>query len=175
MSKPVVLITGVSGYLGSQVALKFLKEDKFTVWGTVRSVQNPKKIEPLKQAFGDLFAQLTLKEADLENKESIMKACEGAEFIVHTASPFPIEGVKDEMVLIKPAVDGTLAVMEACLQHKIKRVVITSSVAAVICPMPADRPKDGLFDEKCWSHEKSPMIDPYYKSKTLAEKAAWDF
>lgn len=54
-SKPIVLITGVSGYLGSHVAYSFLKDGTYTVKGTVRSTKNPAKIEPLKKAFGELF------------------------------------------------------------------------------------------------------------------------
>ena len=129
---PTVLITGVSGYLGSHVAHVFLKDGGYKVIGTVRDTKNAKKIEPLRKAFGELFEKMTLVEADLEKKETILKAAEGVNFIVHTASPFPISKIKNEMELITPAVDGTLAVMEACLINKIKRVVITSSVAAVM-------------------------------------------
>jgi nucleoside-diphosphate-sugar epimerase len=67
-SKPTVLITGVSGYLGSYVCYEFLKDGNYNVVGTVRDTKNPKKIDPLKKAFGELFNQLTLVEADLDNK-----------------------------------------------------------------------------------------------------------
>jgi len=66
--KPNVLITGVSGYLGSHVALVFLKDGSYRVKGTVRDTKNQKKIDPLRKAFGDLFNNLELVEADLENK-----------------------------------------------------------------------------------------------------------
>jgi nucleoside-diphosphate-sugar epimerase len=66
--KPLVLITGVSGYLGSHVALVFLRDGSYRVRGTVRSTGNQKKIEPLRKAFGDLFDQMELVEADLTNK-----------------------------------------------------------------------------------------------------------
>ena len=75
---------------------------------------------------------MTLVEADLDNKESIMNAIQGAHFVVHTASPFPLKPPKNESDLINPAVNGTLAVMEACRAYKIKRVVITSSIASIL-------------------------------------------
>ncbi len=95
---------------------------------------------------------------------------ESSTYIVHTASPFPIENPKDENVLIKPAVEGTLAVMKAARLNKVQRVVITSSIASIF--------KTGVegqthFTENDWSDPK--ITQPYEKSKTLAEKAAWDF
>ncbi len=89
--KPVVLITGVSGYLGSHIALEFLKDGGFTVRGTVRDLNNEKKITPLRQAFSELFDQLTLVEADLEDLHSIFEAIKGSDYVVHTASPFPMK------------------------------------------------------------------------------------
>ena len=77
-------------------------------------MNKPEKIEPLKKAFGAHFEQLELVEADLCDEASIIKAAEGCTYIVHTASPFPIASPKDENELIKPAVNGTLAVMKGC-------------------------------------------------------------
>jgi len=170
-AKQKVLITGVSGFLGSHVAMKFLKNGTYQVVGTVRSVSNEAKIAPLRKAFGDLFKNLTLVEADLTDKTSIMKAAKGCDFIVHTASPLPIKAPKDENEIIRPAVDGTLAVMEACLAYKIKRVVITSS--SCVIENPAQMPEDRVFTEEMFSEPEGQQ--PYMKSKTLAEKAAWDF
>ena len=132
--KPIVTITGISGYVGAQTCLYFLKNGSFKVRGTVRSLNNPKKIEPLKRAFGEYFDQLELVEADLLDEKSMIQAMEGSTYIVHTASPFPIENPKNEDVLIKPAVEGTLAVMKAAQINKVKRVVVTSSVAAIYKP-----------------------------------------
>ncbi len=98
----------------------------------MRSLKNPKKIEPLKKAFGEYFDQLELVEADLLDENSLMKACSGSTYIVHTASPFPIENPRHEDELIKPAVEGTLAIMKAARANKVKRVVITSSIAAIM-------------------------------------------
>jgi dihydroflavonol-4-reductase len=88
---------------------------------------------------------------------------------VHTASPAPLAPPRDENELIRPAVNGTKAVMEACHANKVKRVVITSSVAAILECRPEDRPIDGLFSEKNWSNPVGDHIDGYSKSKTLAE------
>lgn len=126
-----MLITGVSGFLGTQVLKVFMEDGSYTVRGTVRDKTNEKKVKPIRTMLGDLFDQVELVNADLLNAESLMNAAEGCEYIVHTASPFPLVEPKDENELIKPAVDGTMAVMEAARKHKVKRVVITSSVASI--------------------------------------------
>lgn len=110
-----VCITGVSGYIGSWVAKTFLEDGSFKVRGTVRDPKNEAKIKPLRTAFGDsLFSKLELVAADLLDADSLSKAIAGADIVVHTASPFPIADPKDEQEVIKPAVEGTLAVMRAC-------------------------------------------------------------
>lgn len=77
---------------------------------------------------------------DLLNTESIIKAIEGADYVIHTASPFPLEQPRNEMELIEPAVTGTNAVLRGCSLSKVKRLVITSSVAAIMECLPEDRP-----------------------------------
>ena len=134
MSKPIVVITGISGYLGAQTGLCFLQNaeaEGYTVRGTVRDKENQLKVAPLKEAYGALFDQLELVNADLTDEASIIKACEGATYIIHTASPFFLENPKDPQTVIKPAVDGTLSICKAAQQNKVKRVVITSSCYAM--------------------------------------------
>ena len=111
-SKPVVTITGVSGFIGAQTALVFLKDGNYTVRGTVRSKTNEAKIAPLKAGFGEYFDQLELVEADLMNEASITAACAGSTYVVHTASP--VSFTMEEAELVKAAVDGSLTVMKAC-------------------------------------------------------------
>ena len=130
--KQRVTITGISGYLGSQVCKTFLENGGFEVRGTVRSKTNPAKIEPLKKAFGPLFEQLEVVEADLLNEQSLIDACVGADFIVHTASPFPLAEPRDENEIVKPAVEGTMAIMKAAKINKVRKVVVTSSVVAIM-------------------------------------------
>ena len=148
-----------------------MKCGKFRVRGTVRSTKNPAKLEPLEKAFGkDLYAKLELVEADLLDEQSLLKAAEGCEYIVHTASPFPIVAPSDEMELINPAVNGTLAMMKAAHKNKAKRIVITSSVAAIYKSSDATKNR---FTADDWT--EIDIASPYEKSKTLAEKAAWDY
>jgi len=91
---------------------------------------------------------------------------------VHTASPVPTGGLpKDENVLIRPAVEGTLAVLRAAHKHRVRRVVITSSLSAVLMKS-AHNIKD-RYDETDWSDLEA--CSAYDKSKTLAERAAWEF
>ena len=173
-SKPKVLITGVSGYIGSYVCKIFLEHGGFDVSGTVRSLGNVDKIQPLRDGYGeDLFSQLELVEADLMDKESIMTAAEGCEYIVHTASPVcDLSTVyENEDEIIQPAVDGTLAVMKAAQKNKVKKVVITSSTAAVAFDLESDK----IFTEEDWTDINAERLPTYLKSKTLAERAAWEF
>ena len=84
--KPLVVITGSTGYIGSHVALKFLQNGGFRVRGTTRSIK-PEKIDPLKEAFGEHFGNIEFVECDLQNEESMHKAIEGATYVVHLATP----------------------------------------------------------------------------------------
>ena len=134
-----------------------MEDGSFEVRGTVRDPTNEKKIKPLRENLPN-FDQLTLVQADLLDAESIMKAVEGADIVIHTASPFPLDNPKNEQDLIKPAVEGTLAVMRACHFHKVKRVVITSSIAAVADMKPENMPNPKIFNETHWSDITSPNI-----------------
>jgi nucleoside-diphosphate-sugar epimerase len=109
--------------------------------------------------------------ADLLEPESLEKAIEGCEYVVHTASPFPAANPKDENEIIRPAVEGTLAVLRAAHKHRVKRVVITSSVAALINQAAGEH--KSIYTEEDWTNPT--VCEPYEKSKALAEKAAWDF
>ena len=169
--KQKVVITGITGFLGSRVCDYFLKDGTFTVRGTVRDKNNEKKLAPLVKAFGDNYQLIELFEADLLNPESLDKAIEGCDYVVHTASPFPLAQPKDENVLIKPAVEGTLAVLRAAHKYRVKRVVVTSSCAAIM--QPEEQKMKELYSEEDWSDEIAQSA--YGKSKTLAERAAWNF
>jgi len=174
-----VLITGVSGYVGSQVCSYFLKDGGYTVRGTVRDKDNEARIAPLKEAFGDDFKNLELRNAELLDTESLDKAIEGADYVVHTASPFHFKTTKLEE-LLAVAVDGTLNTLKAAAKHKCKRVVITSSRAAISFGYtPENTPK--VWNDSHWSDadfltEKGLAVaGGYMLSKTLAERAAWDY
>ena len=170
-SKPLVVVTGITGFLGSHTALQFLLDGGFRVRGTVRSLANEDKLKPIKEHFGEHYENLELVEADLLDDESMQNALEGATYVAHTASPFTIVKPNHEDDLIRPAVDGTLSVMKGCQKHGVKRVVITSSVAAVNHRAePLTHITHNDWSETDWRGE-----DAYCKSKTLAERSAWDF
>jgi nucleoside-diphosphate-sugar epimerase len=167
---PILLITGVNGYVGSWITKKALESKKYKVRGTVRDHKDKTKFEPLKEALGDLFDELELVSADLTDRDSIAKAVKGCQFVLHVASPFPASSPKDHDDVIKPAVNGTIAVLEACVDSTVKRVVTTSSCAAIL-----DFSKgDAEYDETHWP-EISKSTSAYVKSKILAEKASWDY
>ena len=145
--KPLVTITGISGYIASHTTLLFLQDGGFRVRGTVRDKNNESKIAPLRKAFGaELFNQMELVEADLDNEESLNNAIAGSTYVVHIATAITnVVGGEEEYV--RPAVNGTLSVMKACKQHGVRRVVITSSIAACMNLSP----KPALVNESHWS------------------------
>lgn len=121
---------------------------------------------------------LRLIEADLEKPESWAKAIESCSYVFHLASPFPPQSQRapPEEEVIRPAVDGTLSVLKACAEAgTVKRVILTSSIAAISCGIPGSpsKPADHIYSESDWSDEDG--CAPYEKSKLLAEKAAWDY
>jgi len=167
----LVLVTGASGYLGGHVTREFL-EHGYRVRGTVRSLANPKKVDHLRQLGAAHGGRLELVEADLTSDAGWKEAVAGCTFVEHVASPFPAAEPKDENELVRPAVDGTLRVLRAAAASgTVKRVVITSSIAAVAYGH--DKPLARPFTEEDWSVAEN--CQAYQKSKTLAERAAWDF
>ena len=110
--KPIVTLTGITGYVGAVTTKMFLEDGGFRVRGTVRDKNNEAKLAPIREAFGEHFANLELVEADLMNEASLVSAIQGSTFVVHMASPFFMS--QNEEDLIPPAVNGTTAVMKAC-------------------------------------------------------------
>ena len=119
---------------------------------------------------------MSLVKADLLDEAAIDKAIEGSTYVAHVASPFVINEPKDEQELIRPAVEGTLVVMRACRKHKVKRVVLTSSLVSIMYVHEDKEPDDGVYDETHWSDpSRKGGLNAYEKSKVMAERAAWDF
>lgn len=167
----LILVTGASGYIATHIVKKLL-EKGYRVRGTVRSLRDEKKVGPLRQLAQNSRFELELVEADLMNEDSWSNAVKGCTYVLHTASPFPLKQPSNEDELIRPAVNGTLFVFRACVQEgsRVKRVVLTSSIAAIA----GNTYKNGYtYSEKDWPDVQG--LEPYLKSKTLAEKAAWDF
>ena len=168
-----MLVTGASGYIATHIVQQ-LQKAGYKVRGTVRSLKNEEKLKPLQELCPDAKYPLELVEADLTKSEGWVEAVTGCKYVMHVASPFPAENPANEDEIIKPAVDGTLYVMKACQEAKcVKRVVLTSSVVAVSNGFEVGGEKE--YTEADWTDLKRPGIIAYNKSKTLAEKAAWDF
>jgi nucleoside-diphosphate-sugar epimerase len=130
--KPLVLVTGISGFIGSWVAYCALKQG-YRVRGTVRSVKNESKVKHLRDLCPGSDHKVELVEADLTSDEGWEEAVKGCQYILHVASPFVIDEPKDKMVLITPAVEGTLRVLRAAAKTSPRpaRVVVTSSTASI--------------------------------------------
>lgn len=127
----------------------------------------------LKAGGADAGDRLSFFAADLEKDEGWAEAVAGCEFVLHVASPFPLKVPKDENELIVPAREGALRVLRAARDLRVKRVVLTSSFAAIGYGHPE---QTAAFDETTWSNLNGKItVAPYAKSKTLAERAAWDF
>lgn len=167
---PLVLVTGATGYIASHV-IKQLQEAGHMVRGTVRSLSDEAKIKHLQDLCPEATYKLELVEADLTKPESWEAAVKGVAYVIHVASPFPNSQPKDENEVIQPAVEGTQNILKACVAAKtVKRVVLTSSCVAVNW---SNQSSDKVHTEEDWSDVET--LDAYAKSKTLAEKAAWDF
>ncbi|HYB99878.1 MAG TPA: aldehyde reductase [Candidatus Limnocylindrales bacterium] len=169
--EPLVLVTGATGYIAGH-CIRELMEHGYRVRGTVRRLSDTAKHEHLRRLAAQLGGSLELVEADLSADRGWHEAVTGCTYVQHVASPFPPEVPKDENELIRPAVDGALRVLRACAASgTVRRVVMTSSVAAVAYGHASGQ--DKVLTEEDWSDPA--RCDPYPKSKTLAERAAWDF
>ncbi|MDA5093235.1 aldehyde reductase [Aliiroseovarius sp. KMU-50] len=164
-----VLLTGISGYIGLHSA-KQLLEAGYTVRGTVRSQTKGQEVRNTLTAASVDTKNLTIVELDLTSDRGWDDAAKGCDFVMHMASPFVIANPKDPQALITPAVDGSLRALRAAKKAGVKRVVLTSSVLSMMGSM-----KTGTFGPSDWTDIDAPDVSTYTKSKTLAEKAAWDF
>lgn len=169
---PKVLVTGGSGFIGSHTILQLLAAGH-EVRTTVRNLARENEVRALlKEGGAEPGARLTLAATDLEKDDGWDAAVAGCEFVQHIASPFPAGVPTDENDLIRPAREGALRVLRAAKNAGVKRVVLTSSFAAVGYGQPS---QDEPFDETNWTNADGEGVSPYVKSKTLAERAAWDF
>lgn len=169
--KGLVLVTGATGYISGHM-IRVLLEANYRVRGTVRKVADKSKYEYLLKLPGVSAETLEFVEADLLKPDSWESACVGCDYVMHLASPFVIKAPKNEDELIKPAVEGTLSVLNAALKAGVKKVVVTSSIAAVATGYGKEADSK-TFNESDWSIIAN--CPAYQKSKTLAEKAVWEF
>ncbi|HSC17825.1 MAG TPA: aldehyde reductase [Rhizomicrobium sp.] len=167
-----VLVTGGSGFIGCYCILQLLAAGH-QVRTTVRSLAREGDVRAMLRAGGsDDSGRLLFFAADLMDDAGWPAAVAGCDYVLHVASPFPPTLPKHEDELIVPAREGALRVLRAARDAGVKRVVLTSSFAAIGY---GHKPRSSPFDETSWTDPDGPDVQPYAKSKTLAERAGWDF
>lgn len=165
-----VLVSGGSGFLGGRCVVELLRRG-YAVRTTVRDLAKEEEVRARVGSELDPGDRLAVLAADLSSDDGWARAVAGCEYVLHVASPFPAVQPKDPDELIVPAREGTLRVLRAALDAGVRRVVVTSSVAAVrgsidSAPTP--------LTEADWSDPGDSRMTPYARSKTIAERAAWD-
>jgi nucleoside-diphosphate-sugar epimerase len=167
-----VLVTGGSGFIGSHCILQLLAAGH-SVRTTVRNLRREADVRALLREGGaEPGDRLTFVAADLENDSGWNEAAAGCDYVLHVASPFPGSVPKHEDELIVPAREGALRVLRAARDAGVRRVVLTSSFAAIGYGHPQ---QSKPFDETSWTDLAGGDATAYVKSKTIAERAAWDF
>jgi nucleoside-diphosphate-sugar epimerase len=165
-----VLVTGGSGFLGSWCTIELLRQG-YEVRTTVRDLSREPAVRAAIASEVDAGERLSVLAADLRSDDGWKQAADGCDYVLHVASPFPPVQPKDPDELIVPAREGTLRVLRAGLDAGVERIVLTSSVAAITG---GSRPPSGPLTEKDWSDPDNLQMTPYARSKTIAERAAWD-
>src|ERR1700744_6141708 len=169
MMSGTVLVTGGSGFIGGWCVVGLLAQG-YTVRATVRNLARESAVRAsLAKAAPDL-SRLTFHAADLMADAGWDEAAQGCDYVLHVASPLGVSEPKDPNVLITPAREGAKRALRAAIKAGVKRVVMTSSVAA--CHKSGSG--DFLSDETVWTDLAEPKVSAYTQSKTLAERAAWE-
>jgi dihydroflavonol-4-reductase len=171
MADTRVLVTGGSGFIGSHCVAALLNA-AHRVRTTVRSPEREADVRDMVARAGADADALTFAVADLTSDDGWPEAVDGSDFVLHVASPFPPEDPQDQDKVIVPARDGTIRVLRAARNASVKRVVLTSSFAAIGYGHGA---LDREFTEEDWTDIDGRGVTGYVKSKVLAERAAWDF
>ncbi|ARM31271.1 SDR family oxidoreductase [Prosthecochloris sp. HL-130-GSB] len=169
-SSPLACVTGATGFIASHL-VRDLLEAGYRVRATVRNLTQPERFGFLRE-FDGAGQRLEIVEADLLKPGSFDTAIKGAQYVFHTASPYLVNVRDPQKDLVDPALEGTRTVLESCRKAgSVSRIVLTSSVAAITDDPPADR----ILSEKDWNTSSSLTRNPYHYSKTVAERAAWQF
>ncbi|KAK6143941.1 hypothetical protein DH2020_024289 [Rehmannia glutinosa] len=170
----VVCVTGGSGFIGSWI-VHFLLRRGYTVHATVKNLGDEKETKHL-EAMEGADSRLRLFQMDLLRYDSIAAAVSGAAGVIHVASPCVVDEVHDpQRELLDPAVRGTINVLTAAKELGVRRVVVTSSISAMVAG--PNCMADAVMNEDCWADEEYCKHNGlwYPLSKILAEKAAWEF
>lgn len=168
---PKVLVTGASGFIGTHTVLEFLNNG-YAVRGSVRDLARTDSLRDMLAKHTDHIDNLEFVAATLTDPSGWDEAVAGCDGVIHVASPVSIDQPKDANELIVPAKEGVLNVLKASAKAGIKRVVQTSSVAAVSSNAKGDSAPQTADD---WTDVNHPSANAYGQSKTIAEKAAWEF
>lgn len=172
MNEDLVLVTGGSGFIAAHCIAQLL-DAGYRVRATVRSLRREPDVRVmLKHAGCENEDKLSFTVADLTADAGWPEAVAGCTYVLHVASPFPAKTPKHEDELIVPAREGTLRVLRAARDASVRRVVLTSSFAAIGY---GHLQQAAPFDETNWTNLNAQDLSAYVKSKTLAERAAWDF
>jgi dihydroflavonol-4-reductase len=173
-AEQTVLVTGGSGFLGGWCLVELLQRG-YRARTTVRDLHREGTVRADVGSQVEVGDRLAVVAADLMDDHGWAEAVDGCDYVLHVASPFPPAQPKNPDELIVPARDGTLRVLRASLAAGVKRIVLTSSVAAVRNGGP-DVISDGReLTEADWTDPENPHLTPYTRSKTIAERAAWDY
>ncbi|MGW7608821.1 NAD-dependent epimerase/dehydratase family protein [Streptomyces sp. NPDC054766] len=167
----LVLVTGGSGYIAGWCVAELL-ERGYDVRTTVRDPRKAKGVTDAVSTVVDPAGRLSFAVADLTADEGWDTALKDVDHVLHVASPLGMAAGKDPDALIVPARDGALRVLRAATSAGVKRVVMTSAANAA---SPSSYATEGVTDETLWTDPDDPTLIPYRRSKTLAERAAWDF
>lgn len=172
MTQPKVLVTGATGFIAKHCIAELVRRGH-PVRGTVRNlVRGPDAVRRALGQTGVDGAGLEFAGADLTRDEGWDAAVAGCAYVLHVASPFPMDPPRHADEVVVPAREGALRVLGAATRAGVKRVVLTSSIVAITL---GGKPKDYVYTEADWSDPERRDITAYAVSKTLAERAAWDF
>ncbi|MEU3978820.1 NAD-dependent epimerase/dehydratase family protein [Streptomyces sp. NPDC026672] len=164
----LVLVTGGTGYIGGWSVAELLRRG-YRVRTTVRSASRAQAVTDAVSTVVDPAGRLDFAVADLTSDDGWDAALQGVDRVLHVASPL---GANSEADLVGPARDGTLRVLRAATAAGVRRVVMTSAANAA---SPSSYATEGVTDETLWTDPDDPTLIPYRRSKTLAERAAWDY
>lgn len=165
-----VLVTGGSGFIGGWCVVGLLKQG-YTVRTTVRDLKREMSVRAALAKAVDPDDRLSFYAANLTSDDGWDAAVEGCDYVLHVASPLGVAEPKDPNELIIPAREGAKRAVGAAIKHGVKRVVMTSSVAATSHDPGG---ADSIADETVWTDPKIKGVSAYSQSKTLAERAAWE-
>jgi nucleoside-diphosphate-sugar epimerase len=172
MNDATVLVTGGTGFLAGHCVARLVR-DGHPVRFTVRSLEKAREAERSIAAAGAPTDALTFAVADLTADANWARAMAGCDYVLHVASPRPRGGPRRGADVVSPVRDGTLRVLRAARDAGVRRLVLTSSFAAIGYGYARNRAR--AFTEEDWTRQESLSVPPYVRARTLAERAAWDF